>query len=310
MKYFVMSDIHGDYNAMMKAIKESGYDKRDRNHQLIVIGDFFGRANTGKGAYGVYKYLTSRTHKNKPVCIKGNHEEYFVQKIFERGYVTDLDCVNGEDKTVFSFFAGIKDIDTKDYQKLMKPVWDYLDTHPTAEEFEDRFNIKYLEEEVCAINLLGEGKKLCKWLKSLPYYFETKNYIFTHGWLPYRLQSKTNKLSDYNREMFYKYKGMDKFSDELWHRWVWVKTPENYSDHCYYYPNGWDKWIVVGHWHAFDFGPRSEFFNTHNWDLDDLKDDDFNYVVDEQHKVIFCDHCTALGHKINMLIVEDTVEDK
>ena len=314
MKYFVLSDIHGEYDAMIKGIKDSGYDKKNPYHQLVVIGDYFGRAAHGKGPYGVWKYLTSKTHANKPICIKGNHEEYFVAKMFERGYVSELDRRNGEDKTVLSFFSNIPNIN-KD-PNMMDPVWDYLRKHPVAEDFEDRWYGAQFEEEVCAVNMLGEGKQLVEWVHSLPYYFETKNHVFTHGWLPYRLidkKVKSKKMSDVtgfsiqaeDYEMTYKYKDMDLYSDAEWHHWIWVKTPEEYKNHCYYYPNGWDKWIVVGHWHAFAFGPNAEFFQNHYWDADDVAEEEYNYVVDEQHKIIFCDHCTALGHKINVVIIED-----
>lgn len=314
MKFFVMSDIHGDYLAMMQAIRESGYDKKNPDHQIVVIGDYFGRATTDKGAYGIWKYLTSKTHKNKPICLKGNHEESFVSKIFKRGYITGLDEANGETATVLSFFRYIKGADKKEYNELMQPVRAYLKEHPivttsvvtTSEESSDN---DYLKEMVCAVNLLGEGKKLVKWCDSLPYYFETKNYVFTHGWLPYRVNRDTNNLSDPG-EMVYKYKELDKYSDAQWHRWTWVKTPDNYDEHCWHFPEGWKKWIVVGHWHAFAFGPRANFFNSDYWMKSDIKPEDYNYVVDEEHKVIFCDHCTAYGHKINMLVIEDELLDE
>jgi len=310
MKLFVMSDIHGDYKAMMAAIKESGYDKKNPDHQIVVIGDYFGRATTGKGPYGIWRYLISNTHKNKPICIKGNHEEYFVAKMLEKGFVSDLDEQNGEDKTILSFFANIKNIN-KD-PDIMDPVYDYLNSlpdKPEPDKFYDRYFGKSYEEEVCAVNMLGEGKQLKEWCDNLPYYFETKNYVFTHGWLPYRQVKKSPKLSDYNYDMVYDYKKLNKYSDEDWHHWIWTKTPFDYAQHCSYFPNGWDKWIVVGHWHAFAFGPRAEFFDGW-WSKEDVKPEEYNYVVDEKHKVIFCDHCTVYGHKINMLVLEDELLDE
>ena len=328
MKYFVMSDIHGDYPAMMQGLKESGYNKKDPNHQIIVIGDYFGRATVGKGPYGIFKYLTSKTHVNKPICIKGNHEEWFVKPMLERGYVSELDCWNGEDKTIYSFFEHIPHINDKDFN--MQPVYDYLTKHPVAVAFEDRFSVGIMDEEVAAINMFGQGKQLKKWLDEMPYYFETEHYVFTHGWLPYRITETkkiSNRAEDYaqdpieaqelyrkayveNSKMTYKYHEMDLHSDKQWHYWIWVKTPEEYELHKRYYPNGWDKWIVVGHWHAFAFGPRAEFFQEQYWDKYDIHPEEFNYVVDEQHKVIFCDHCTVYGHKINVLVIEDNLEDK
>jgi hypothetical protein len=309
MKYFVMSDIHGDYPAMMKGIKESGYDKKNPDHQIIAIGDYFGRASRGKGPYGVWKYLTSKTHVNKPICLKGNHEEYFVAAMLKRGYVNHLDCSNGEDQTIWSFFKNIPHIN--DDPTIMDPVYDYLKDHPTPDDFEDRWSGKLMEEEVTAVNMLGAGKQLREWCDSLPYYYETDHYIFTHGWLPYQLkmygtpESESLEALTKVGEMKYTYKDYDLHADRQWHHWVWVKTPEEYDVHKAFFPNGWDKWIVIGHWSAFAFGPKADLYTGWNWNPDKLQPEDYNYVVDEQHKVIFCDHCTVLGHKINVLVLED-----
>lgn len=53
MKYFVFSDIHGDYDAMIEALKTNGYEPSNHNHTLISLGDNFGRASTGKKSIGI-----------------------------------------------------------------------------------------------------------------------------------------------------------------------------------------------------------------------------------------------------------------
>ena len=57
-KYFICSDIHSDYNALMNAIKENGFDINNDNHILVVAGDIFDR---GEDSVKVYEYL--KNHK-------------------------------------------------------------------------------------------------------------------------------------------------------------------------------------------------------------------------------------------------------
>ena len=314
MKLFVMSDIHGDYLAMMEGLKNAEYDCTNLNHQLIVIGDYFGRATTDEGAYGVFKYLTSDEHKNKPICLLGNHEEIFVRDMLTKGYISYMDERNGEDKTIYSFYEHIPNIDDP---RTMKPIYDELQKN-SAEE--DRWSQNLGKGLVLAINKLGEGKQLLEWVNSLPYYYETKHYVFTHGWLPYRVERKvkfSNKADDHesfeaylaeypkHTKLVYDYKHK---SAKCWHDWLWTETPKNYELHTLLLPHGWKKWIVVGHWHAFAFGEKAKLYTEYEL-YDNLDEADYNYVIDNKHKVIFCDHCTALGHKINVLVLEDELLD-
>lgn len=282
MKYFVLSDIHGDYDAMVQGLIEAHYDENDPSNQLIVIGDFFGRASTSEGAYGVWKFLTSNIHKNKPICIKGNHEAGIVQKILERGYATYLDIQNGEGETIDDLYAHLPE--------TCKTV--------SSEASIENGEIVFLRSKVKAINNSYVGSELLSWLKSLPYYYETDFAVFTHGWLPFR---ETSPKDDSN--MKYTYKDYDLYSDDQWEKWVWCITPEMYKEHIKHFPDGWDKTIVVGHWHSFAFSKKGKKFGKKVFYHLDLND--FNYVHDVQHKVVFCDHCTALGHRIHVLVIED-----
>ena len=45
MKFFVVSDIHGFYNELIKAVSSAGFDKNNKNHTLIICGDLFDYSN-------------------------------------------------------------------------------------------------------------------------------------------------------------------------------------------------------------------------------------------------------------------------
>lgn len=153
MKYFCCSDIHGDYEALMRAIIKYDYNPNDKNHQLIICGDCFGRAQTDyDGSLNTYSYLTSTIHANKPIILYGNHEDILLN-IIRRKQLSYTDIINGENKTLVSL-SGVRDFTTTEYNDEM-----------LVDEIEKRLNIS-------------------KWINKLSFYYETKTHIFVHGWFP------------------------------------------------------------------------------------------------------------------------------
>ena len=45
MKYFVVSDVHSFYDAMMNALNKQGFDPENKEHKLIACGDLFDRGD-------------------------------------------------------------------------------------------------------------------------------------------------------------------------------------------------------------------------------------------------------------------------
>ena len=43
MKLFVVSDLHGHYKELIKALKKAEFDENNDNHLLISLGDMFDR---------------------------------------------------------------------------------------------------------------------------------------------------------------------------------------------------------------------------------------------------------------------------
>lgn len=241
MKYFIFSDVHGDFNALISALNEKGYDNHNPNHQLISLGDNFGRAQTGEKSKGVWKYLISSIHHNKPICLRGNHESILLD-IFRKGYIGYIDICNGEDKTISSFAHCSVDQARFDFEKIQ-------DASKTGIE---------------------------QWIRELPWYFEGKTFVCTHGWLPNQC----------------KIKDLAKFDDDDWNNATWSHTVNKFEEYKQLYPNGQDKLLIVGHWHTSDF-----------WKLEGK--DSYDIYKNDKYNVAMIDGCTALTHKLNVLIIEE-----
>lgn len=249
MKYFVFSDAHGDYDALTRAVREYGYDPDNENHRLISCGDNFGRAETGKGSRGVFAYLTSPAHKNRPICLMGNHE-LILQDILFRRSLSLVDISNGEHRTVSSFIG--KEVD---------------------------------EVTVYDLDDLSRSD-LMSWLLSRPYYFETEKYIFLHGFLPF----------DYEKLRFTT-DGLSEVGEQAWRAACWAKTPLMIARFAQDYPHGLNKTIVFGHWDNFSL--RESFgAGTGGGSGDSI-------WRNETLGLCGLDCCTAVGHRIEMLTVED-----
>ncbi len=208
MKYFAFSDVHGDYDALMQAVKEYGYDPENENHTLVSCGDNFGRADRGEGSKGVYTYLTQGKHKNMPVCLKGNHELILQKMLFSRELST-LDIRNGEHRTVYSFLG------------RKQAEMDY---------------ISYYD-----LNRLAHSP-LMDWLLDLPYCFETDHYIFLHGFLPQYPNGSyiTKNLESADEEAWQ----TACWAQTPLHI---LKFPQSYPAGLQA-KDGTPKWVVFGHW--------------------------------------------------------------
>lgn len=257
MKYFVFSDVHGDYEALMRAVAEYGYNADNAGHTLVSCGDNFGRAQTqyGKGSKEVFEYLTSAEHKNAPVCIKGNHELILKNIIAKRRISLD-DINNGEGATVCSFLG--------------------------REQPQDRLDISISMYDAYFL----QKSPLYEWLLNSPYYFETNNYIFVHGFLPY----------DFAEEKKFFVENFAKVEESVWvdaccNDALPLLIRKFETD----FPQGVGKTVVFGHCHN----------STLRKSFPDGCADENSVWKNERLKLIGLDCNTALTHRIEMIVVED-----
>lgn len=119
--YFVISDIHSFYNEMISALDSAGYDKNNKNHVLISLGDLFDRGPDSKKCL---EFINSIPDTNK-VLIRGNHED-LMEDVFIRGCFQPHDKHNGTDKTFYQLSQKENQIEGIEYCKQLDPLWEYL----------------------------------------------------------------------------------------------------------------------------------------------------------------------------------------
>ena len=148
-KYFIFSDVHGEYEALMNGLNEAGYDSMNKTHILVSLGDNFDR---GPASAKVWDFL----RRHNAICVKGNHDAMF-QEYLEKGmdgeFVLFNILHNGLGATIKSF-AGIMDKDRNDYS--------VKDFNRIRTEINNR-------------------QPILPWLQKLPLYFETDTMIFVHA---------------------------------------------------------------------------------------------------------------------------------
>ena len=144
-------------------------------------------------------------------------------------------------------------------------------------------------DECCSITL----DKTSAYRNLLQNYFETKNYIFVHSWIPVTVQQ--NGCHKYD-------KNWRSAGDKRWHNAMWGNPFYEAQDGL----NKTGKTIVFGHWHcslghSLDAnGEIGEFEPRAIWEP----------YKNEQQGIIGIDRCTAHTGEVNVLVLEDEFLDQ
>lgn len=252
-KIFAISDIHGFYTEMIESLKESGYDEDNPEHLLIVCGDKFDR---GKESVKVFQYLKRLMDKNKAIILRGNHLA-FIENFLEGSNDPFNYINNGLNETIADFWHRTAPFES----------W-------CALEGNCELSIENYSKwaEIARKDINKEYPELLPWIKSLPYYYETDNYIFTHGMID-------GQCFDWHNP------------NTSWYECTWAK-PRDFNNSIV----NTDKKVVVGH---INCGLLRSLYGY---------DENDNSIFERPDgKVIGLDTCTVLTHKVNVLVLEDEI---
>lgn len=119
MSTYIISDIHGCNKTFRKALKSIALKKTDN---LILLGDLIDRGPDSKGVLDTVLLL--RDHSFNVVCVKGNHEQMFIDALDDT-YEKVQWIRNGGKQTLQSFLTS--DISTipQSYVDLISSFEDY-----------------------------------------------------------------------------------------------------------------------------------------------------------------------------------------
>lgn len=153
MKYFVTSDIHSFYDAMITALTNQGFDKENSEHCLIVCGDLFDR---GPDTRKVFEFVSDLSKRNRLIYIAGNHEELLfdcINEIYGGRGISSHHMTNGTFDTIVQFTGLNKyeltwGIDIGTFREKINPL------------------ISFIEDKCVDCCEIGE-------------------YVCVHGWIPF-----------------------------------------------------------------------------------------------------------------------------
>lgn len=258
MKYFVVSDIHSFAWELKAALRAAGFQKRNKNHTLIVLGDVFDRGNE---TIEVYNYLMSIPKKRR-ILIRGNHEDLY-EELLKKSFPDGYDESNGTVKT-FCHVAGYDpDIMTPKY-------WYRLGETNTR----DRMYQAWQE-----IRSIVKDHPITKWLQSKEWknYYELDKYIFVHSFIPVNNKDGLPGYYIHNRAFTELENWREVATEQDWYDARWGCPWKNYMRGLFEQEEKNGKVLVCGHWVVTDFrehldcdfsGSTDVYFSEHLIGLD------------------------------------------
>lgn len=94
-EYFVVTDAHGCYSILIKALSDVGFEEDNPNHILISCSDLLDR---GPEPLQYSKFVNKLFTNNRAILIRGSHED-FMDDIIERRFQLNHDKYNGTIET-------------------------------------------------------------------------------------------------------------------------------------------------------------------------------------------------------------------
>ena len=260
MKYYVVADVHGFYSELITALTEKGFFKDSEPHKLIVCGDLFDR---GEEAVKLQDFIVDLMEKEEVILIRGNHEDLALELI-------------------------------KNIHRWMTPTilythhWSNGTVETVLQLTGMTLNEAYTIPEKCAVRIENTPffKKI---IPTMVDYFETKNYIFVHGWIPCDALGYGGKASMFIYKENWREMGAIDWNYARWYNGM-EAARQNVIEK--------NKTIVCGHWHCSYGHAKIEGEGEEHGEYAD-------YSPYYGKGIIALDACTVLSKKVNCIIIED-----
>jgi serine/threonine protein phosphatase 1 len=260
MKYYVVADVHGFYTELTIALTKKGFFKDKEPHKLIVCGDLFDRGAEPKE---LQDFILDLMKKEEVVLIRGNHEDLTTELVANiHKWMTNT--------VLFTHHWSNGTVDT--VLKL---------TDMTL-------------EEAC-----NNPKECARRMQNTPFfktiipamvdYFETKKYIFVHGWIPCEALGRVGRADTF----YYKENWREGDAAE-WTYARWYNGMEA-ARQGVIEPN---KTIVCGHKHC-SYGHAKIEGKGEEWG------ENADYSPYYGKGVIAIDACTAYSKRMNCIVIEE-----
>lgn len=173
-KLFVVSDVHGHTTELKRALAKAGFDSENKDHVFVSCGDLFDRGEENAQLYEFVKGL------KRKILIKGNHEA-ILYEVLIGGKMIEEANLNGTDQTIAQIFGEDAVDENGNFDKISKKA---------------------------------ETDEMIAFLDSMPNYYETEQYVLTHGWLPVVFEGYYPQIDPFWRNVTEK-----DWKDVRWFEW-------------------------------------------------------------------------------------------
>ena len=260
--YYVVSDVHGYYTEMVEALESAGFFKETRPCKLVLCGDLLDR---GKEAVKMIDFMIGLMEEEKLIYIRGNHEDLFVDCLEQIAAGNVCDIVNGMS------------------HHYTNRTWD---TMLQISGMNVRNACSYPNELVRRVLNSPFYKRL---LPTCVDYYETDNYIFTHGWLPCFVEGLRN-FESYTYDPNWREADREGFRRSRWFNGMALACKHRIREE--------GKTVVCGHWHT-SFGHSRIEHACSEWG------DDADFSPFSADGILAIDACTAASKVVNCVVIED-----
>ena len=220
----------------------------------------------GDESFEMFNFLNNLTNV---VLVRGNHED-LLEEMLNRGYGERHDISNGTVNTVVSLVdhTGIKTNSTKECCDAVKEL-------------------------------------ITPFLAKFVNYFETKHYVFTHGFIPCEKFNCLNKPWYQNGRKFEYRPDWRNCNDVEWESSRWINGITAGYTRGIFEPN---KKIVIGHWHC-SYGHYMKALKEALANDTEIELEEFGATAVwepfETEHIIAIDRCTAHTGEVNVVVLED-----
>jgi len=263
--FFLVSDPHG-YNSLMQAELEKAGFFKEKEAKLVILGDLLDR---GGEAVEAVKFVMKMLEEGRLIYVRGNHEDLMMDMI------EDLDNHR------------ISEISNDSSHHVHNSTWN------TALQLTNMTSTEALLRPRELSRRLKATDYVSKLIPASINYYETKNYVFVHGWLP-TLPTEESPFSRYMKVRTYNAEWRTA-TEADWRRARW----QNGMDlACAQNIRARRKTVVCGHKSA-SYGHANISGICSQWGEDAI------YTPFTAKGIIAIDACTAYSGKMNVLRLED-----
>ncbi|MCK4552155.1 MAG: metallophosphoesterase [Tenericutes bacterium] len=166
--YYIISDIHSQYDLMMEALKKASFDMENENHILIIAGDILDRGLQGDKTI---RFIEQLIIKDRVLGVVGNHDDFLIRILTDKFKIEKI----------------LWNIQKNGFRRTLDLGFNNNEKYKV-----DKASIKRMKE-----NFVKKYPVFASWLINNPIYLIFRNHVIVHGFLDFSLEDWRNTSRHY-----------------------------------------------------------------------------------------------------------------